>query len=130
MKIWRFCMNNISGCRDRINASMAKSTSNFEEICRRKHNSVLHQEKKKDRQYYVTLLVAVISGVASCFALLKSEINKGDMQSHKSRTSHRDIYSLRNSRQKEIIEILRWMYNDKGDFYLRRKYEKVQNKIC
>ena len=29
----------------------------------------------------------------------------------------------------KIQEILRWMYKDKGDLYLRRKYDKVQNQV-
>ena len=30
---------------------------------------------------------------------------------------------------KETIKFLKWIYKDKNDLYLRRKYEKVQNKI-
>ncbi len=30
---------------------------------------------------------------------------------------------------KETINFLKWLYNDKGDLYLRRKYAKVQNQI-
>lgn len=40
------------------------------------------------------------------------------------------IYVLRvNGGNKETIRFLRWMYGDKGDLYLRRKYAKVQNYI-
>ena len=31
--------------------------------------------------------------------------------------------------KKETIKFLRWLYKDKGDLYLRRKYAKVQNQI-
>jgi hypothetical protein len=40
------------------------------------------------------------------------------------------IHSLKVSGgQKEIFRFYKWIYNNKGDLYLRRKYEKVQNKI-
>lgn len=30
---------------------------------------------------------------------------------------------------KETVRFLKWLYSDKGDLYLRRKYAKVQNKV-
>jgi len=40
------------------------------------------------------------------------------------------IFVLRASgSKKEVIRVIKWMYSHKGDFYLRRKYEKVQNQI-
>lgn len=41
-----------------------------------------------------------------------------------------DFYNLNISGgQKETVKFLRWMYKNKNDMYLKRKYEKVQNKI-
>lgn len=40
------------------------------------------------------------------------------------------IYTLRvGGGRKGLIEFLKWIYKDKGDLYLRRKYEKVQDYI-
>jgi hypothetical protein len=45
-------------------------------------------------------------------------------------TTHDDIYVCEPiGGRKKTIDILKWMYKNKGDFYLRRKYDKVQNKI-
>jgi hypothetical protein len=43
------------------------------------------------------------------------------------KTANQSIYRLRLCGKHKIIEILEWLYEDKGDFYLKRKYEKLIN---
>jgi len=45
--------------------------------------------------------------------------------------SFTNLYTYRLVGGNEVtIKFLKWIYKDKNDLYLKRKYEKVQNKIC
>ena len=73
------------------------------------------------------------SEVKRCTGEVFYKMNNSDKIDSLSKNIENEVdlkYSKWKDCKKEIIEILRWMYNDKGDFYLRRKYAKVQDKIC
>ena len=60
----------------------------------------------------------------------KFSINKSVVFYGKNKEKKCRMYVLRVcGGNKKTLDFLRWLYNDKGDLYLRRKYGKVQNLI-